>query len=210
MEVEPSLQDRVTRTLEQLKAGLDAPYPAEVGEPEVYTPFEASTNSFRPGPCRKVFVFDQDGVDFQYDEDAREGDDLDLMSANDTVFDYVLPRLQALLGPPLGHHPIRWDCVMHPISDEDNQNAPGREEVEGENDEGDADSSAYPEWTPEYDQGTLIDADDINTRYWVVNGQNVFLQGGYIAGDDNLACFVVVTVTPVVGRACLEGYWPAD
>lgn len=198
MNVEPWLVAKVDATLNEVKAGLVAPYPAQVGAPVSETLFDTLTNFFRNGPYRKVFVFADDGVDFQYDEDAQEGDDIDVETDNDAIFDYVLARLEAEFGPALGHFPVRRDSIMDVVDDDDDDDD---DEEERTTDDG-------TEWTPEHDQGALIDCDSYRSRYWVIEDQYVFLQGGSITGDDNMAAFVALTITPPVGPACLEGYWP--
>ena len=177
--------------LQELERSLGAGFPSVPGAPAVETQYHTLTNFFRSGPVRKIVVFGHDGVDFQYNEDAREGDDIDLIIANERLFDYVLAQVQPILGAPLGHYPRDASCIMQYVDDD----------VDGQ-------SCDETEWSPEYDQGALMDCDSDQTRYWVINGQNVFLQGGHITGDDDMVCFVAVSITPVVGQICLEGVWP--
>lgn len=65
----------IAAKLEQMKEAIYTDFPAEVGPPVEQTQFGMVTNFFRTGPKRKVIVFISDGIDFQYDDNAREGDD---------------------------------------------------------------------------------------------------------------------------------------
>ncbi|MDM5177536.1 hypothetical protein PO883_10070 [Massilia sp. DJPM01] len=185
----------IAAKLEQLKEAILTGFPAEVGEPVDQTLYSRVTNFFRNGPHRKVLVFTSDGVDFQYDEDAEKDDDDELEVRIWAAFDQVLEQAGQVLGAPLGHRPRDWSSVM---------------DVGEYDDDHEGDSRDDTEWTPEYEQGALMDCDSDRTRYWFVNGRHVFLQAGILTGDDDIVGFVAMTVTPPVGDAQPEAYWPPE
>ncbi len=183
----------IAAKLEQMKAAIYTDFPAEVGPPVEQTQFGMITNFFRNGPKRKVVVFTSDGIDFQYDDDAREGDDSKLEVAMFNAFNVVLEQAERVLGTPLGHRPLDWSSVM---------------DVEEYDDDDEGESCDDTAWTPEYDQGAVLACDEDRTRFWCMNGRYIFLQGGYITGDNDIVGYVAMTITPKLGDAEPAGEWP--
>ncbi|CUI03514.1 hypothetical protein [Massilia antarctica] len=172
----------IAAKLERVRVAIHAGFPAEVGEPVEHTLYSRVTNFFRNGPHRQVVVFTSDGVDFQYDEDAEKDDDYALEAGIWAAFEQVLEQAQGVLGAPLGERPLSWAGVMSIDEYDDDHEGESRDDTE---------------WTPEYEQGALMDCDSTRTRYWFINGRHVFLQAGVLTGDDDIVGFVAMTVTPV-------------
>lgn len=182
----------IAATLDQLKHAIHTDFPAEVGAPVAETLFAMVTNFFRNGPQRKVFVFASDGIDFQYHESVREGDDTKLELAMFDTFNSVLEQAERVLGAPLGHRPLDRDSVM---------------DVKEYHYYDEGDTGDGTEWTPEYEQGALLCCDEDRTRFWFINGRYIFVQGGYITADDMIVGYVAMTITPKLGDGEPVGEW---
>ncbi|MES2819788.1 MAG: hypothetical protein V4812_12475 [Pseudomonadota bacterium] len=187
------MTDLIDKTLQRVSDALYLDFPEHVGLPQEESLHPRITNFFRNGPYRRVFVFNCDGGDYDYNPDLTEDQEWQRSAENERIFLAVLERAQQRFGPALGHYPLDTDSMIDVDSDD--------ESLEGEEFDG-------IEWSPSYAQGATLTVDDGDCRYWVQNDRYLFLQTGKEWGDGTFVFFVAMTLSPPRGRASTEGFWP--